>query len=268
MVDMLADLASIRAPLFVPANRPERFAKAAASGADAVILDLEDAVAHDAKDGARAALATDFNGLPVIVRINAAGTAWHAADVEAVRQLSVTAVMVPKAEDPSMLASVASALGGHIPLIALVESVHGLAQVQAIAATPGVMRLAFGSVDFCADLGCAHLRDILLPVRVQLALAARLAGIAAPIDGVTMQLDDAALAHDDAVHARALGFSGKLCIHLKQVAEVKRAFAPTEAEIIWARRVLAAGEGAVALDGTMVDEPVRICARAILAGAC
>lgn len=260
----MVDLASIRAPLFVPANRPERFARAAASGADTVILDLEDAVAADAKDAARAVLACDFTDLPVIVRINAVGTVWHEADVAAVRQLPLAAVMLPKAEDPAMLASVSLKLGGDIPLIALVESARGIARVQAIAATPGVARLAFGSVDFCADLGCVHLREVLLPVRLQLVLASRLAGIAAPVDGVTVQLDDVAVAHDDAAHARALGMTGKLCIHPRQVAEVKRAFAPTEAEVAWARRVLASGDGAASVDGAMVDEPVRIRARAIL----
>lgn len=256
-------VSAIRAPLFVTANRPERFAKAAASGADAVILDLEDAVAADAKDAARAALATDFTDLPVIVRINAIGTPWHADDLAAVARLRPAAVMLPKAEDADRVASVAAQT--RLPVIALVETARGLAHARTIAAAPGVARIAFGSVDFCADLGCAHLREVLLPARSELVLASRLAGIAAPIDGVTVQLDDLSVSHDDAAHARALGMTGKLCIHPRQIAEVRRAFAPTEAEIDWARRVLASGDGAVSVDGAMVDEPVRIRARAILA---
>ncbi|MGV6873781.1 HpcH/HpaI aldolase/citrate lyase family protein [Pseudochelatococcus sp. B33] len=259
------DLGSIRAPLFVPANRPERFAKAAASGADAVILDLEDAVAAKVKDAARAALASDFTDMPVIVRINAIGTPWHEADVAAVTPLPVAAVMLPKAEEAGAVTAVARVLGH--PVIALVESARGLANACTIAAAEGVARLAFGSIDFCADLGCAHLREVLLPPRSELVLASRLAGIAAPIDGVTVQLDDPTVTHEDAAHARALGFTGKLCIHPKQIAEVKRAFAPTEAEIAWARQVLASGDGAVSVDGAMVDEPVRIRARAILVQA-
>ena len=129
---------AIRAPLFVPANRPERFAKAAASGADAVILDLEDAVAADAKDAARAALATDFTDLPVIVRINAIGTPWHADDLAAVARLRPAAVMLPKAEDADRVASVAAQTG--LPVIALVETARGLAHARAIAAAPGVAR--------------------------------------------------------------------------------------------------------------------------------
>lgn len=253
----------IRTPLFVPANRPERFAKAAASGTDAVILDLEDAVAPDAKQAARAALRVDFTDLPVIVRINAEGTEWHKADLATVAALRPAAVILPKAEQAGSVGAVIAALAG-VPVIALVESARGLANTRAIAGA-GVVRLAFGSVDFCADLGCDHLREVLLPARSELVLASRLAGIAAPIDGVTVQLDDLSVSHADATHARALGMSGKLCIHPKQIAEVKRAFAATQAQIDWAKRVLASGDGAVSVDGAMVDEPVRIRARAILA---
>ena len=258
-------VAHIRAPLFVPANRPERFAKAAASGTDAVILDLEDAVPQDAKEAARAALGADFTDLPVLVRINARGTPWHDADVAAVAGLPVAAVILPKAEDPATCSAVAAATGK--PVIALIESGLGLAQARAIAAAEGVERLAFGSIDFCADLGCEHLREVLLPARSELVLASRLASIAGPIDGVTVQLDDLSVIRDDAAHARAMGMTGKLCIHPKQVAEVRNSFAPTEGQIDWARRVLASGDGAVSVDGAMVDEPVRIRARAILAQA-
>ncbi len=260
----MVDIATIRSPLFVPANRPDRFAKAAVSGADAIILDLEDAVAADAKDAARAALSVDFTPLPVIVRINAAGTPPHDADLAAVAALRPAAIMLPKAETAAGCQAVARALGG-IPLIALIETARGLAHARDIAALPEVLRLAFGSVDFCADLGSAPLREALLPARFELVLASRLAGIAAPIDGVTVQLDDPAISHDDAAHARALGMTGKLCIHPRQIAPVRRAFAPSDAEIDWARRVLASGDGAVLVDGAMVDEPVRLRARAILA---
>lgn len=255
----------IRTPLFVPANRPERFAKAAASGADAVILDLEDAVAADAKDAAREALTVGFTDLPVFVRINAIGTEWHEADVEALKALPVAAVILPKAEDPAACSAIAAAIGK--PLIALIESAIGIARARAIAHAEGVERLAFGSIDYCADLGCEHLRDVLLTARCELVLASRLAGIGAPIDGVTAQLDDMSICHDDASHARAIGMTGKLCIHPKQIETVKRAFAPTQTQIDWAHRVLASGDGAVSVDGAMVDEPVRIRARAILAQA-
>ncbi len=258
----MVDLAAMRAPLFVPANRPERFAKAASSGADAVILDLEDAVAADAKQVARAALDASFTGLPIIVRINGHGTPWHEEDIAAAARIPVAGVILPKAEDAAVAVAVARMLAK--PVIALVESARGLAVARSVAAAEGVARLAFGSVDFCADLGCAHLREVLLPARSELVLASRLAGIAAPLDGVTVQLDNPAASFDDAAHARALGMTGKLCIHPRQIGEVKRAFTPSATEIDWAQRVLASGDGAVSVDGAMVDEPVRIRARAIL----
>ena len=253
------------APLFVPANRPERFEKAARSGADAVILDLEDAVATDAKDTARAALRTDFTDLPVIVRINPAGTPWHEADLAALRTLPIAAILLPKAESGTSLNSIAANFMGHAPIIALVETARGIADARAIAATPNVARLAFGSVDYCADLGCEHLREVLLPARSEVVMASRLAGITAPIDGVTTALDDLSITASDTQHARALGMTAKLCIHPKQVSEVMRNFAPSAAELDWALRVLASGDGAVSVDGAMVDEPVRIKARALIA---
>lgn len=260
----MVEIADIRAPLFVPATRPERFAKAAISGADAVILDLEDAVAADAKDAARAALSKDFTGLPVLVRVNAHGTPFHSADIAAVARLLPAAVLLPKAETVDAVASVVGGLPG-VAVIAIIESALGLANARKIASAPGVVRLAFGSLDYCVDLGCTHLREVLLPVRAELVLASRLAGIAAPIDGVTAQMNDLGVVFDDALHAHHLGMTGKLCIHPRQIEEVMRAFAPSEDEIAWARRVLASGDGAASVDGAMVDEPVRLRARAILA---
>lgn len=247
---------NIRAPLFVPANRPERFVKAAGSGADAVILDLEDSVAPDAKSAARDALAKDFTELPVIVRVNAVGTTWHEDDMRAVRALNPAAIILPKAEAATV------AIPG-VPVIALIESARGLADARWIA--PQVARLAFGSIDYCAELGCAHLREVLLPARSELVLASRLAGITAPIDSVTTALDDISVTEGDAAHARELGMTGKLCIHPRQIGPVILAFQPSESELDWARRVVVSGDGAVQVDGAMVDEPVRIRARSLLA---
>lgn len=261
----MVSLETIRTPLFVPADRPDRFEKAATSGADAVILDLEDAVARDRKEMARAALRSDFTDLPVLVRINAVGTPWHEDDLAALRGLRLAGVILPKAEGPESVATVCHALDGRAPVLALIESGLGLARCRAIAALSGVCRLVFGSIDYCADLGCEHLREVLLPARSELVLASRLAGIAPPIDGVTARLDDLSETYEDTVHARAMGMTGKLCIHPVQIPEVRRAFLPSEAEIDWARRVMASGDGAVSVDGAMVDAPVRLRAQGILA---
>lgn len=253
------------APLFVPASRPERFAKAAASGADAVILDLEDAVRPEDKPSARAAITTAFTRLPVVVRINGAGTPWHGADLEAAIDIRPAAIMVPKAEfSPALQAIGERAARRGIGVIALVETARGLAQAERIAAATGITRLAFGSVDYAGDLGCAHTRPALAHARAQLVLASRLAERLAPLDGVTAEIEEAGRVEDDARHARELGFGGKLCIHPRQVEPVLASWQPTAAELQWASRIVAT-EGAVAVAGEMVDEPIRARARAILA---
>ncbi|SCW47009.1 citrate lyase subunit beta / citryl-CoA lyase [Sphingobium faniae] len=257
------------APIFVPATRPDRFAKAAQSGADAIIVDLEDAVAAADKDAARDALAqADLPPVARILRINAAGTSWHEKDLAAAAQLAFDAVMLPKSEMEGDIAFVRAAIGPGKPIIALVETALGVAQAATLARCEGVERLAFGSVDFCADLGCANEWDALLHARSTIVLASRLGGIAAPIDGVTLELKDDAKARDDARRASALGFSGKLCIHPRQVGPVLEGFAPTAEEIDWAQRVASVGDqGAVSIDGLMVDPPVLRRAEQILARA-
>ena len=160
----------------------------------------------------------------------------------------------------------AAALGGK-PVIALVESARGLADARALAALDGVALLAFGSIDFCADIGCAHTRDALCAARSEIVLASRLAAIAAPLDGVTTAIDDAVAVEDDARHARELGFAGKLLIHPRQITPALAGLMPDAAEIAWARRVVAAAEGASRVDGAMVDAPVRLRAEAILSRA-
>ncbi len=255
--------------LFVPASRPDRFGKALASGADRVILDLEDAIGVAEKASARKALAA---ACPpgVIVRINASGTPWHDEDVAVVRSLPAAAVMLPKSEDPDTVAAVAAALGGAVPLVALIESAVGLAAARAIARVPQVVRLAFGSIDFSADLGCTESREALLSARSEVVLAARLAGQGGPIDGVTTRIDHDDAIKADAAHAAGLGFAGKLCIHPRQVAPACAGLAPPEEDVAWARGILAAlaaGGSVVKVDGAMVDTPVRLRAERILARA-
>ncbi|NTF10571.1 CoA ester lyase [Agrobacterium rubi] len=256
---------SFTVPLFVPGNRPERFEKAAASGADAIIIDLEDAVPGGAKSEARAALRADFTDLPILVRVNAEGTPWHKDDIAALSKLEFAAVILPKAELGGRLAEIVGSCP--CPVLPLVETARGLSQARQIAALPGVARLIFGSVDFCADVGCAHTRDALLQARFELVLASRLAGLPGPVDGVTTSIEDEELISSDARYGLELGFAGKLAIHPRQVEAIKAGFRPQPLEIEWARRVLASGDGAAAVDGAMVDEPVRIRARGILARA-
>ncbi len=256
------------APLFVPGSRPERFAKADASGADAIILDLEDAVGPNDKDSAREAVAARADALasPVIVRVNAAGTPWHAADIDALRSLGAVSVMLPKAERPEDIANIARSFGRDVAVIALVESATGLANLTDILATPAVVGIAFGSLDFALDLGCAHDRLALLGARTEIVWRSRAANRAAPLDGITADLSSPEITEDDARHAVKMGFGGKMAIHPKQIEPIGRTFRPGEDEVSWARAIVEAtfSSGAVRVNGEMVDRPVIERARQIL----
>ncbi|MGW5570370.1 HpcH/HpaI aldolase/citrate lyase family protein [Nocardia thailandica] len=264
----------------MPADRPERFAKAAAAGAGLVVLDLEDAVAPAAKDAARAAAVEWVEAGNVCgVRINAVGTAWHGADLAALAPLGC-AIMLPKAEATSVgrvTAALTSAIStgnadtwpsASAPLIALVETAAGVLDAREIAADPGVHRLAVGTFDLAAELVVdPNDRDALATTRRLLVLASAAAGLPGPIDGVTAAVDAPERLTADAAYARGLGFAGKLCIHPRQLPPVIAAFRPTDADIAWARTILAAvaDDTAVTLvDGAMVDKPVVDRAHRIL----
>ncbi|MDP2817581.1 MAG: CoA ester lyase [Polaromonas sp.] len=276
----MTSIASARSFLFVPADRPERYAKALASGAGAVIVDLEDAVAPDAKVTARQQLADGFDALHaderarVLVRINAAGSPWHADDLALVALLSklnLGGVVLPKAEAVAGVVQLAANVGAGCAVLPMIETAAGLAGLDGLAACTGVTRLVFGNLDFQADLGMACSPDEaeLRPVRLALVLASRRAGLAAPVDGVTSATGDTAQLQRDAARSRRSGFGAKLCIHPTQVTAVNTALAPTAAELDWARRVVEgsrkAGGAVFTLDGRMVDTPVLRLAERTLA---
>ena len=261
-----------RTYLFVPGNRPDRFEKAQQSGADAVILDLEDAVQSTQKDLAREAVAAWLSPeRPVYVRINGTRTPWFERDLEVACLPGVLGVVLPKAEQPEQVVEVGARLTGEARVLPLLETAVGVWNARALAQAPRVERLAFGSVDFQLDTSITGEQEELLYARSRLVLASRVASILPPIDGVTMALDDLTRLRDDVARARRLGFGGKLCIHPEQVETINRGFAPTEAERAWARRVLeaarATGAGAFRLDGELIDRPVIERARSILAQA-
>ena len=255
-----------RSYLFVPGNRPERFEKALGSGADAVIVDLEDAVPPEGKAEARAAVARWLAPQrPVLIRINGADTPWFAEDLALCAQAGVAGVMVPKAERVADLQRIATvAAGGAV--LPLIETAAGFENLRAVAGAESVQRLVFGSIDFQLDLGI--LDDELTAFRSQLVLVSRIANLVAPVDGVCTAIDDTEQLQRDTTRARRLGFGAKLCIHPRQVETVNQGFVPSEAELAWARRVLAAAAqargAAVALDGKMIDRPVILRAQAIV----
>ena len=273
-------LAWARSFLFVPGIRPERFAKALASGADAVVLDLEDSVPANAKQAAREAIRDAWAdlggagaGVVLVVRINAPEGAWGADDIEWLARLGrPAAVMVPKVESADALDRVTTALPG-IALLPLIESAAGYAALPEIAAAEGVSRLVIGHIDFMADTGiqCSAGEPELASLRFAVAMATRLNRLAPAVDGVTVAIDDEAKLREDTARALRFGFGAKLCIHPRQVAIVHDVMAPSADDIDWAQRVIAAdaaaGGAATQVDGRMVDLPVVLRARRTLARA-
>lgn len=259
-----------RTYLFVPGDRPERYAKALASGADAVVVDLEDAVLPAAKDAAREAvgrwLADEPRREHVVVRINDERTPWFDADLALLKACRAVAVMLPKAEQVATITRLREACPG-IFVLPLVESALGMLAAQALAGAPGVQRLVFGTIDYALDLDLGDDPAALDAGASHLTLVSRAAGLAAPVAGVSTAIDDEAALLADLARARRHGFGAKLCIHPRQVAPIHAALRPTEAELSWAHRVLQLADGssgALQLDGRMVDKPVIDRARRIV----
>ena len=257
-----------RSYLFVPGDRPDRFDKALAAGADAVIVDLEDAVAPGKKIEARAAIGKWLSAQnQVLLRINADTTEWYREDLQLARVPGIAGILLPKAQSiDGALQAVCTEAGKF--LLPQIETAQGFENAYALASTPGVQRLLFGTLDFQMDLSIDGEGDELAYFRSEMVLVSRLAGIQPPVDGPSTALDDAAQLTADTHRARRMGFGGKLCIHPKQVAHVNAAFAPSDEELSWAKRVLAAAAAsdgaAVALDGRMVDRPVILKAEQIV----
>lgn len=257
-----------RSWLFVPGDRPDRFDKAVGSGADHVILDLEDAVGASSKAEARRHVATWLAGPGSgWVRINAIDSAWGRADVLALAECGrgLRGLVLPKA-DAAAVAEIAASTGSTVAVMALIESARGLVEVSKVADHPQVAGVAFGSLDYALDLGSDD-PGVLDHARYALVVAARAAGLADVVDGVSPGVDDVQAVRRDTARARSLGFSGKLCIHPRQVPAVHEGLAPTADELAWAAKVLAAADsqapdvGAFQVDGEMVDRPVLLRAR-------
>lgn len=256
------------APLFVPGNRPERFAKAAASDADAIIIDLEDSVATDDKASARSNI-TDhgIREKPVFIRINSRNSEFWFTDIAAVSGASISGIMISKCEGPEDVSALRLALGYDLSIIALVENAVGFSNLRALCKTPNLLCVAFGSLDFALDVGCIPSWEALLFARSQLVLECRVGNLPPPIDGVTPALNDQELLRTNIERARALGFGGSLAIHPAQTRQILSAFAPSSGQIEWANRVIAAAKantGAAKLDGAMIDKPVIERAKRIL----
>ena len=277
----------LRSLLFVPATTPERIPKALGSGADAVIVDLEDAVPADRKAEARDVLARFLKESaepprpPLFVRVNAPGTSWLEEDVEAVVLPGLAGIVLPKAEDPGEVRaldassfSLAEKRKCEPPgLIPVVESALGLVRAFDIAsASSRSLALALGGEDFARDLGAVRTPggEELSLARMQVVVAARAAGVL-PLDTVYTHFRDEAGLARDAEWARRVGFAGKLLIHPRQVETVNRAFSPRPEDVGEARAVVSAfdaaqekGEAVASLDGKMLDPAVVGQARRVV----
>jgi len=279
----MSDLSHCRALLFTPGNRPDRFAKAAATGADGLILDLEDAVAAPAKDDARGTVVAHFRGdfraglAPHQLkglRVNNIHTPAGVRDLDALVSSGVAPdfVLLPKVESAFEVRLYARHLEGGQAGIAfgcLIESARGLEAAMEIAQADRRVRiLAFGGVDLAADLRAELAWEPLLYGRSRLVQAAASAGLGL-LDVPHLALDDEAALAAECARVKALGFTSKLAIHPKQVAPILAAFTPTAAEIDRAARMVAAleqaGGNAVEFEGKMLEGPVVKAAQRVLA---
>ncbi|WP_219419189.1 HpcH/HpaI aldolase/citrate lyase family protein [Pseudonocardia nigra] len=280
---------ALRAVLFVPGDRPDRIAKACASHADAVAVDLEDAVTEQAKERARISAVAAIGSAPpragLLLRVNPSDGPWFTADVAAAAEVlpRLVGVLLPKAEDPDevrrlgdLLAAAERSAGlpvGRTAVLPIVETPRGVLAAPAVAAASDrVATLLFGTLDLAACLGVTPTVEgrELLHARSQVVLATAAAGLPGPIDGPHAALDDVDGLVRSSAAARDLGFRGRVVLHPRQIEPVQAAFSPSEAELDRARAILAAREaagdaGAFRLaDGTFVDRPVLLRAAALL----
>ncbi len=267
-----------RSLLFVPAVRPDRYAKALATGVDAVCIDLEDGVGFSAKGDARTAAIALFSErspstAEVSLRINDPKGDLGRRDLDAMLRSGIRpdALMLPKVSGPQDVVAVTAVLGSlavDLPLIVQLETAQGIAAAHEIGvAAESVSALFFGAIDFSADVGCTVEWDTLLYARSRVVLASALAGVSA-LDSPFMTVPALDALNEESGRVRRLGFVGKAAIHPTQVSVIQKAFSPTTDEVTWARRIVAAYEenegGVLLVDGQLIERPVILAAQRTL----
>ncbi len=262
--------------LFVPGSRPDRIDKALSSGADAVIVDLEDAVKFDEKESARRSVACFLEknkDSSVLIRVNSPDSCEHEKDLALCREAgNVFGVMLPKASHRSEIEYVANHTGK--PVWPLIESASGVTALPDLINAVGVTRLSIGALDLAADLelvystkGCEKVLDF---CRAQIVLYSKIGGLGPPVESVVPTINEFDEISRVATQAKQMGFGGMLAIHPNQLPEIHRAFLPSQVEVDWAERVISGSKkfGSVfQIDGKMVDAPVVKSAKRIIARA-
>lgn len=281
-----------RSFLFCPGNHPRKVARVFDAGADAVILDLEDAVAISEKAAARAPVAEALKAprrCRAYVRVNALDTGFTFDDVDAVVGPGLDGIILPKVESPTDLAKVEWLIGelerrrdllpGAVDLVPIIETGPGVANARAICAAGKagggrLRRVSFGAGDYTRDMGMEWTRDEIEcdPARAEIVLASRIAGLEPPVDTVWVDLSDAEGLRASAEKVRRMGFQGKLCIHPSQIETVHGVFTPSSEQVAWSEKVVAAfekaeaeGSASIQIDGQFVDYPIVARARRVLA---
>ncbi|WP_294224187.1 CoA ester lyase [uncultured Shimia sp.] len=267
----MTDLNSARSLLFVPGDRPERFVKAAASGAHAIIIDLEDAVSPEDKANARFNIIKFLNdgaGGNVLVRINDGASAFYEGDLDVAQHPNLSGVILPKANTRHVTELLHKM---ECPVWPLVETIQGVSEVREFAVLHNVQRLLLGTIDLSNEMGLdvAHPggKSMLDQARFKLVSASGMAAISPPIDGVFPSLDDEPGLIAAAENARASGMGGMMCIHPRQIGAVHTAFAPSAMDIEWAQAVIEASsneKSSFRFRGQMIDKPVLDRAKGIL----
>lgn len=277
-----------RSYLYAPTTNARILDKVLDRGSDAVVLDLEDGVAADAKDEARAALVAfldrlnpSTSGPRILVRVNRDGDGWSELDLTAAARSGTAAISLPKAEAGAAVAEVAAKLdeleawaglvAGTIGLHLIIESAAGVEAIEAMARVRRVERFGLGAADLAADLGILgppH-TAALDHVRARMVIASRAAGLAAPVDAVHTDVADLDGLRSATERARGFGFCGKSAVHPSQVAVINEVFTPDADAVLWAKRIVAAADeaaadGAILLDGQLVDAPIVTRARALI----
>ncbi len=246
-------------PLFVPGTRSDRFEQAIQSGADTIIIDLEDSVSQSQKQVAREnLLGFDKQGCNLFVRVNDLDSPFVRDDLACLKKCGEVGIMLSKSEDPHAITQWLEQHSGTRQILCLIETVKGFAQTSALMQHENVIGCAFGHFDFSTDLGCEADISLLAPYRADLVLQSKLHGKAAPLDCVTADISQIGQLKLDCEDAKRRGFGGKLLIHPSQVKPAQSIFLPSEDDYEKAKELVAvtANQAVIQHEGRMIDKPI------------